>query len=146
MNRDFDHKHIWIFLLFSCVGQFGYSQEISTNVRVTAGAVNGVFIERNGKTLVVYGDPNDEVKKADMVLFTHFRRDVIGPDETWWQRAPLLWYRLRSGNILQREILFGWKLHVNSFVSIRTGLQKSQCFPSTLIVLSKAEKLFSGRI
>ena len=29
------------------------------------------------KTLVVYGDPNDEIKKADMVLFTHFRRDVI---------------------------------------------------------------------
>ena len=77
MNKDFHHKHIWIFLLFSCIGQFGYSQEISTNVRVTAGSVNGVFIERNGKTLVVYGDPNDEVKKADMVLFTHFRRDVI---------------------------------------------------------------------
>ena len=78
MKSDFHHKHIWIFLLFSCIGQFGYSQEIPTNVRVTAGAVNGVFIERNGKTLVVYGDPNDEVKKADMVLFTHFRRDVIG--------------------------------------------------------------------
>ena len=78
MNNDFHHKHFWIFLFFSCIGQFGYSQEISTSVRVAGGSVNGVFIERNGKTLVVYGDPNYEIKKADMVLFTHFRRDVIG--------------------------------------------------------------------
>ena len=78
MIKDFHQKCIWIILLFTCIAQFGYSQEISPNVRVTAGSVNGVFIERNGKTLVVYGDPNDEVKKADMVLFTHFRRDVIG--------------------------------------------------------------------
>jgi len=82
MNRDFHHKHIWIFFFFSCISRFAYSQEISTNVRITAGAVNGVFIERNGKTLVVYGDPNDEIKKADMVLFTHFRRDVIGAGRT----------------------------------------------------------------
>ena len=78
MNSDFHHKHIWIFLFFSCISRFAYSQEISPNVRVASGSVNGVFIERNGKTLVVYGDPKDELKKADMVLFTHFRRDVIG--------------------------------------------------------------------
>jgi len=54
-----------------------YSQSIAPGVRVTAGAINGVFIERNGKTLVVYGDPKNEIKKADMILFTHFRRDVI---------------------------------------------------------------------
>ncbi len=46
-------------------------------MRLSTGAVNGVFVERNGKTLVVYGDPKAEIKKADMVLFTHFRRDVI---------------------------------------------------------------------
>ena len=67
MKSTFHYKRIWIILLFSCIGQFGYAQEISMNVRVTAGAVNGVFIERNGKTLVVYGDPDHEVKKADMV-------------------------------------------------------------------------------
>jgi glyoxylase-like metal-dependent hydrolase (beta-lactamase superfamily II) len=70
--------HIWIFFLFSCIAPFVYSQEISKNIQIAAGSVNGAFIERNGKTLVVYGDPNDEIKKADMVLFTHFRRDVIG--------------------------------------------------------------------
>ena len=54
-----------------------YSQKISKSVRVSAGAVNGVLIEKNGKKLVVYGDPDNELKKADLILFTHFRRDVI---------------------------------------------------------------------
>ena len=65
------------FLSFVFSNQYGYSQEISPSVNVRAGAVNGVFIERNGNTLVVYGDPLAEKKKADIVLFTHFRRDVI---------------------------------------------------------------------
>jgi glyoxylase-like metal-dependent hydrolase (beta-lactamase superfamily II) len=82
MKSAFHCKRLWIILLFSCIGQFGHSQEISTDVRITAGAVNGVFIERDGKTLVVYGDPKGELKKADMVLFTHFRRDVIGAGRT----------------------------------------------------------------
>jgi len=29
---------------------------------------NGAFVENNGKTLVVYGDPNKEINKAEMVL------------------------------------------------------------------------------
>lgn len=66
-----------IILLSVFFTPYTYSQEISPGVRIVPGAINGFFIERNGKTLVVYGDPNGELKKADLVLFTHFRRDVI---------------------------------------------------------------------
>ena len=50
---------------------------ISDSVTLHTGAVNGVIVENDGKKLVIYGDPRDEIKKADMILFTHFRRDVI---------------------------------------------------------------------
>ena len=53
------------------------SQTISESVRISQKAVNGVFVKRNGSTLVVYGDPDNKIKRSDMVLFTHFRRDVI---------------------------------------------------------------------
>ena len=52
-------------------------QKISQSVRIISGAVNGVVIEKNGKKLVVYGDPKDNIRSADMVLFTDFRRDVV---------------------------------------------------------------------
>jgi len=71
------NRIIFIFLLFAFISQSTYSQKISQSVRISSGAINGVFIERNGKTVVVYGDPKDEIEKSDMVLFTHFRRDVI---------------------------------------------------------------------
>ncbi len=70
-------KSSQIFLLFLSSIPYLYSQQLSPSVRISLGAVNGVFIQRNGKTLVVYGDSNRELKKAEMVLFTHFRRDVI---------------------------------------------------------------------
>ena len=50
---------------------------LSPHVKVYQGAVNGVFIEKNGQKLVVYGDPAKSLQKADMVLFTHSRRDVV---------------------------------------------------------------------
>ena len=70
------NKLIWIFLL-SVLSQSSYSQKISQSVRISSGAINGVFIEKNGKNLIVYGDPKNEIKEAEMVLFTHFRRDVV---------------------------------------------------------------------
>jgi len=39
--------------------------------------------------LVVYGDPKDEIKKAEMVLFTHFRRDVIWAGRNLVQKGSL---------------------------------------------------------
>ena len=72
-----DKKLVWFILFFLFSTTVGWSQKISPAVSISAGAVNGVFVEKNGKTLVVYGDPNSKLNKADMVLFTHFRRDVI---------------------------------------------------------------------
>jgi len=50
--------------------------KLSTSIRFFSSDINGASIVRNGKTLVVYGDPGDRVREAEMVLFTHFRRDV----------------------------------------------------------------------
>jgi glyoxylase-like metal-dependent hydrolase (beta-lactamase superfamily II) len=51
--------------------------EQSTLVGVVQGAINGACIERNGHRAIVYGDPQQRWKTADMVLFTHSRRDVV---------------------------------------------------------------------
>lgn len=51
--------------------------KLSPHVTVHQNSTNGVFITKNGRTLVVYGDPGGKMKKADMVLFTHNRRDVV---------------------------------------------------------------------
>lgn len=50
---------------------------LSPSVRLLPGAINGVAVERNGRTLAVYGDPSETLHQADMVLFTHARRDVV---------------------------------------------------------------------
>jgi len=50
--------------------------KLSPHVSVCQSMVNGVFIENDGRTLVIYGDPGENLQKADMVLFTHCRRDV----------------------------------------------------------------------
>ena len=51
--------------------------KLSPHVTVHQNSTNGVFINKDGRTLVVYGDPGGRMKKADMVLFTHNRRDVV---------------------------------------------------------------------
>lgn len=51
--------------------------KLSPHVTIYQNAVNGVFIEKDGQTLVIYGDPGGHLKKADKVLFTHSRRDVV---------------------------------------------------------------------
>jgi glyoxylase-like metal-dependent hydrolase (beta-lactamase superfamily II) len=53
------------------------SVNITRSVTVHRGAVNGVSVERDGKNLVIYGDPYSDIKKSEMILFTHFRRDVV---------------------------------------------------------------------
>ena len=57
--------------------QCSHSDNLSPGVKVQAGAVNGVVVARHGKKLVIYGDPGNNIKNADMLLFTDFRRDVI---------------------------------------------------------------------
>ena len=63
---------------------------LSPSVTVSRGAINGVCIERNGHRLVVYGDPREYWKTADLVLFTHSRRDVV------WAGRPLVENGARS--------------------------------------------------
>lgn len=41
------------------------------------GTVNGVTINKSGRLLVVYGDPSGQLNEADLVLFTHHRRDAV---------------------------------------------------------------------
>jgi glyoxylase-like metal-dependent hydrolase (beta-lactamase superfamily II) len=52
-------------------------EKITAGVSVVRGPVNGVLIQRNGNTLAIYGDPRPKPVKANQVLFTHHRRDVV---------------------------------------------------------------------
>jgi glyoxylase-like metal-dependent hydrolase (beta-lactamase superfamily II) len=51
--------------------------QLSEHVSLIPGSVNGVCIEKDNARLVVYGDPSGIIENAEMVLFTHSRRDVV---------------------------------------------------------------------
>src|SRR5687767_14285767 len=78
-----------LFLVCITFLQCSTTKKISDSVRISAGAINGVFIEKNGNNLVVYGDPKDEIKKGEMVLHTHFRRDVVWAARNLVQKGSL---------------------------------------------------------
>ena len=61
-------------LIHACSGP---TTEISPNLELIRGDINGAIIKSGRNRLVVYGDPSDVLSQADMVLFTHARRDVI---------------------------------------------------------------------
>jgi len=70
---------IGVLFILSLVSQ-SYGVEViqlSDHVSLIPGPVNGVSIERDDASLVIYGDPVGKIKKAEMVLFTHSRRDVV---------------------------------------------------------------------
>ncbi len=46
-------------------------------LQVVQGAINGVRLARNGKSMAVYGDPRENPLPVDVVLLTHHRRDVV---------------------------------------------------------------------
>jgi len=71
------YNSIIVIVLFITAVQCSQPQRVSESLRVSQGAVNGVTVARNGHNLVVYGDPDKKLRKSDMVLFTHHRRDVI---------------------------------------------------------------------
>lgn len=60
---------------------------MTPSVIVIRGSVNGVLIERGGKTLAVYGDPREVSSSPEKVLFTHFRRDVVGVGRSFVERG-----------------------------------------------------------
>jgi len=68
-------RSIFLLVAASCMA---VAQEAPVpGLAVLPGAVNGAFIERNGKLLAVYGDPSGNRPGAGMVLITHARRDVV---------------------------------------------------------------------
>src|ERR1700720_3935668 len=52
-------------------------EKLTASLSVARGPVNGVLIQRHGETLAVYGDPRPNPTRANQVLFTHHRRDVV---------------------------------------------------------------------
>ncbi|MHC4168365.1 MAG: MBL fold metallo-hydrolase [Planctomycetota bacterium] len=68
-----------LLLILTFLGTAGEAgvQKLSPHVSIFEGSVNGVFIERDGQCLVIYGDPGGQLKEADKVLFTHSRRDIV---------------------------------------------------------------------
>jgi len=51
--------------------------QLSDHVSFIPGPVNGVSIEKDNARLIVYGDPTGKIENAELVLFTHSRRDVV---------------------------------------------------------------------
>jgi glyoxylase-like metal-dependent hydrolase (beta-lactamase superfamily II) len=73
-------QNLTILVLVLISTTLSYSESIvklSPSVTVCQNSTNGVFIEKDGRTLVIYGDPGGNLQKADMVFFTHNRRDVV---------------------------------------------------------------------
>lgn len=69
---------LWVILSFVdlSLGQLA-STPLSRHVSLIQGPVNGVTIDKDERRLVVYGDPTGQMDSAEMVLFTHSRRDVV---------------------------------------------------------------------
>lgn len=63
-----------LLLIVSCDSQRG---NLTPSVTVLSGDVNGVVINRNDKNLVIYGNPQDGPIKAENLLLTHCRRDLL---------------------------------------------------------------------
>ncbi|MBN2315790.1 MAG: MBL fold metallo-hydrolase [Sedimentisphaerales bacterium] len=71
---------IIVFSLILSLSGLSYGEEItqlSEYVSLIRGPVNGAIIEKDDARLVLYGDPSGKMSNAEMVLFTHSRRDVV---------------------------------------------------------------------
>jgi len=70
---------IAVLLILSLAGESFCAEviQLSDHVSLISGPVNCVSIERDNAHLVIYGYPAGKIKKAEMVLFTHSRRDVV---------------------------------------------------------------------
>ncbi|MCP4611202.1 MAG: MBL fold metallo-hydrolase [Planctomycetes bacterium] len=77
-------RNLSMSILFNLLISFLASQscfaeviQLSDHVSLIPGAVNSVDIKKDNAHLVIYGNPGGEIKNADMVLFTHSRRDIV---------------------------------------------------------------------
>ena len=70
----------WVSSLFACaviVQAAEAIEKIAPHLSVVSGPVNGVLLERDGKTIAIYGDPRPKPARVSTVFFTHHRRDVV---------------------------------------------------------------------
>ena len=96
-------------LIHSCSGP---TSEISPNLELIRGDINGAVIKSGKNRLVVYGDPSNALSQADMVLFTHARRDVI------WAGKNLVMKGAKAIVPFSESDLFN---RVDSFWNVFTG-------------------------
>ncbi|MHC4438499.1 MAG: MBL fold metallo-hydrolase, partial [Planctomycetota bacterium] len=77
--RNLITTSIVIALIFSVADQSCANAviQLSEHVSLIPGPVNGVSIEKDNARLVVYGDTTGKIEDAEIVLFTHSRRDVV---------------------------------------------------------------------
>ncbi|MEN8230656.1 MAG: MBL fold metallo-hydrolase [Bacteroidota bacterium] len=68
-----------LLVIASCDSQEG---NLTQSVTVLKGDVNGVVIQKNNKTVVIYGDPQDSAIKPENLLLTHCRRDLLWAAES----------------------------------------------------------------
>jgi len=70
---------IAVLIVLSLAGQSCCSEvtRLSDHVSLIPGPINSVDIEKDNAHLVIYGARGGEIKNADIVLFTHSRRDVV---------------------------------------------------------------------
>lgn len=122
-----------IFSLAACA--FSDVETLSPSLSLAHGAVNGVLINQNGKTLAVYGDPRDLPATPEKVLFTHFRRDVVWAGRSFVQRGAEAYvplgekeYFTDTGAYWQRQFTARFhdyeqqtrKIPVESFKTVKT--------------------------
>jgi glyoxylase-like metal-dependent hydrolase (beta-lactamase superfamily II) len=63
-------------VISSCETKESNIIKISDNLSFIQGDINGALIKSGDNNLVIYGDPENAIEKADMVLYTHAQRDV----------------------------------------------------------------------
>jgi glyoxylase-like metal-dependent hydrolase (beta-lactamase superfamily II) len=72
-------------LVLACpIAAAGAEERLAPGLILVPGTANGAVLDRDGKSLAFYGDPRAAPAKAEMVLFTHARRDVT------WAGRPLV--------------------------------------------------------
>ena len=77
MKQTFFAPLIHLFFLLLIVSCEPKKGNLTPSVMVIIGDVNGVVINRNDKKLVIYGHPQEPAIKADNLLLTHCRRDLL---------------------------------------------------------------------
>jgi len=63
-------------LIVSFCACSSHTEKITPNLRLTLGDVNGAVITSGAKHLVIYGDPENNMDDADVILFTHANRNT----------------------------------------------------------------------